>query len=377
MFARPLHVEATLVSIHVAPDVATVSLAQSFTAGSYHDEGQKELVVVRQGGGLRIAREEMITSTVSTAPLGPIFMTVYVHGAVMPVVSAGAQRWVVLQSVPDGEVWSEGPPELVVRDTVVVTRERVRQEEIPPALRALSGQSIVTADQTGASCSARLGALSVLSRVDVHFGVEQRWDGQADDGTQGTPATSAEIAADAWGEGMMLVADLDACPGALVARLASLPPAAFFTPSRTEGALAARALVAFRATPAWRALDDALHESGGTGPWDALEGATPAVTTWTVPGAPRRYVTVVAATSTGGCADFSGALWAAFEVAADGSLTALTRGADPGYHVPVAAYDVDGDGSPEWITESAVVGRTMSGLDTVVDVSPAMHDCYC
>lgn len=387
MFAHPMQVGVRDVVVTLSPTGATLRFTQSFTEGTYHDEGTKEMTLVREPTGLRIAREEMLSSAIgaraAAGTQGPE------AGAAMPIVSAGAQRWAVLAAVPEGADWHAGAPELVVRDAVVVTRAAVRPGAVPAPLAALAHQTVSLGDAGGSHCAAHLGDLVVLSRVDVHFGVEQAWDGQQPDGSRGPPATNARIAADAWGEGMLLAAALDDaadCPSATYARLASAPADRAFARTDADAALATRVRAAFRALAGWTSLEATFHDpeshaDGETPPasahWDETDGAAPAVALWQLPGAGRRFAVIGASTASGGCADFSGAMWAVFEVDAQGALTPLTDASDPGYFVPVGAVDVDGDGAPEWIVPEGIVGRASGGLGLVEDISPAMHDCYC
>jgi len=370
MFARPMHVEMRDVSISVSGATATAHFIQSFTEGAFHDEGPKEMTIVREESSLRIAREEMLASTLGPSP-GALM-----PGAVMPIVSAGGQSFAVLATVPDGADWHEGAPTLLEREGVVVTRANARGSALPDTLVSLAGQA-VTLD---GRCSAQLGSLAVLSRVDVHFSVEQAWSGENEDGTHGTPATRSQIAREAWGEGMLLVApiaSLGACPSAAYARLASLPPALPFSRSDADAALAARVLTAFRALDAWTSLQSSYAESGGASAhWDESAGSGPSVSIWSAPNA-RRYAVVTADASSGGCADFSASLWSVFDVAADGSLTRVTDASSPGYFSPLAATDIDGDGRPELVVEQGVVGAVGAGLGLVEDISPVVHDCYC
>ncbi len=377
MFEHPMQVTASEVRVTLAGGTATVDFTQSFTEGTYHDEGPKQLVVVREAGALRIAREEMVQSTLSTVS-GAAAMA---PGALMPIVSADRERLVVLAPVPDGAQWHEGAPTLVDRGTVVTTRARA-SSAVPAELAALAGQAIATSNDGGASCPARLGALAIVSRVDVHFGVEQRWDGQRDDGTTGAPASAAEIARDAWGEGLLLVApleDADACASPVYARLASLPAAPFFTATDADAATATQVLAQFRASPAWAALDREMHDSGTEGArWDELDGSHPSVRVWErAGGGGRRFAVVLAVGGDGGCADFHGEMWGVFEIGAGGALTRIGDAQSGGYFVPLGAADTDGDGLPEWITPRGVVTRAGPDWALTVDVQYVTHDCDC
>src|SRR3954463_13399613 len=62
MFAKPMKVSASDLKVAGTPASARVTFAQEWESGTYHDRGPKQLVIVREAGGARIAREEMMAS---------------------------------------------------------------------------------------------------------------------------------------------------------------------------------------------------------------------------------------------------------------------------------------------------------------------------
>jgi hypothetical protein len=62
MFARPMQVEAGKPAITIADGKALARFVQTWGSGTYRDTGNKEIVVVVEGGEARIAREELIDS---------------------------------------------------------------------------------------------------------------------------------------------------------------------------------------------------------------------------------------------------------------------------------------------------------------------------
>lgn len=377
MFAHPMQVTASDVRVTLAGGTASIEFTQSFTEGTYHDEGPKQLVVVREGSALRIAREEMLRSTLTTVPDEQQIAL----GALLPIVSAGTARFAVLARVPEGATWHEGDPTLVDRSDVVTTRARVHAASIPAPLAALAGQAVTTGDEAGASCAARLGELAVISRVDVHFGTEQRWDGQQDDGTTGTPATPAQIASEAWGEAMLLVAPLEgaeACTSPLYARLASMPAAPFFAASAPDAALTTAALAQFRSSESWAAIQSSLADYEITAPrWDELDGAAPTVRLWRpTTGEGHAYVVVYAQINQG-CAGFQGSDAHLYEVGDGNALREVDPPALPHLFVPRGAADIDGDGVPEWRVDDGIARRLGNALVLVVDTQYVSYDCDC
>ncbi len=383
MFGAAMEVTARDVAITSGTSSATVRFTQDFTQGSFHDSGPKELVLVRAGASLVVAREEMLASTLGGAAQTP---TAPAPGALMHVVSHGGSRWLLLASAPADGSWSRGEPALVDRNSaVVVTRTEVNAETVPAALRGMQGQAVRAYAGGGAACEARVGELAVLGRVDVHFGVEQRWSGQGEDGAQGAPLSDAVVAREAWSEadgGMVLAARLEearGCAEVVWARVASQSAAAVFAPTTADAALAGRALARFRALPAWRRLQtDYRAEAGAGANWDAHgAGNAPTVTVWQAAGSARRFVTVRASTAVGGCAQFMGRLTAVFEVGGPTGLVLQSDGADPGAFVPTAAVDVDADGVPEFVTADGYVRRTGAVFRGAAPYAVPMRDCDC
>lgn len=384
MFQAAMQVSARDVAIVTGPEVATVRFTQDFTQGRFHDTGPKELVLVRAGGALSIVREEMLESRLGGGAQAPAEPPT---GALMHVLSPGHERWIVLARASDDGSWSRGEPVLVDRDAQqVATRRDIDPGAVPQSLRELRGQAVRVFSGDGSACDARLGELAVLGRIDVHFGTEQRWSGEAPDGTRGPRMSDREVAREAWHEsdgGMLLVARLDDASGCsatpLYGRLASLPPATVFAPSTADPALGQRALSRFRALPSWRRLQSEYRESGATGPnWDSHERTSaPVVKVWQAPGSARRFVTVSASTTVGGCAEFSARLTAVFEVGGPQGLILHSDPAEPGAFEAQAAVDIDGDGVPEFVTADGYVRRAGTVLRSVSPLAVPSHDCPC
>ena len=314
-------------------------------------------------------------SDAASAPLAP--------GALMNVIAHGGRRWAVIASVPAGAAWHDGAPALLDRDGVVVARANARLASLSPDLRALDGARVQLAGARGAPCTATLRGLSVLSRIDVHFSVEQRWNGEGENSQRVRRATGPQIARDVWGNGMLLVARLDGlaprCASATAARLASLPAAPVFVATTADAALTGHALASFRALPAWATLQ-AQYQSepdGGAARWDEHGRTAPAVSLWQVPGSARRFVTVSARVAVGGCAQFTGKLWAVFEATDDASWRPLTSGTAAESFEPSTALDGDGDGAPEFVVDDGVVRLRGAGYERFESIAAPNNDCDC
>ncbi|MBL8603081.1 MAG: nuclear transport factor 2 family protein [Myxococcales bacterium] len=383
MFRTAMQVSARDVAVSTGPQGATVRFVQVFTQGRYHDEGPKELVLVRAGAGLEIAREEMLSSRLGDPASTPAAIEPAMLGQVRVVEGV---RYVLLAKAPDDRSWSQEPVRLLDRRSAEVsTLGAANGAAIPEGLRGFAGQSVRAYTADGRRCEARLGALAVLGQVDVHFGVEARWAGQQDDGTPGAPLDAATVGREAWAEsdgGMFLVAPLEGSEGCAaeprVVRLASQPEVKVYLGTAADAALSAQALAQVRGLAAWRQLQIAYRaQAPNAGPWDSLNTTSPPrVTVWQAEGAPRRFVTVVISAAGGGCADFSGEMTVVFEQRG-AALTLHSDAADPGAFVPLTAVDVDGDGVPEFVTANGFARRTGAVFRVATPWQVPYHDCPC
>src|SRR5262249_41542266 len=62
MFKKPMTVKASGISFVHEPNAIRLQFTQAFVQGTYADVGEKEIVVVREKGDIRIAYEEMLAS---------------------------------------------------------------------------------------------------------------------------------------------------------------------------------------------------------------------------------------------------------------------------------------------------------------------------
>jgi ketosteroid isomerase-like protein len=82
MFRKPMKVEGAKRSIRTSPTSAVVRFEQTWASGKFKDVGPKQLIVIREAGALRIAREEMQASTVLSTRHGlPVELSELYFGA--------------------------------------------------------------------------------------------------------------------------------------------------------------------------------------------------------------------------------------------------------------------------------------------------------
>lgn len=379
MFAGAQRVAVRDVSIDLGANTALVRFTQDYTAGDFHDVGEKRLAIVAQGAAIRIAREEMLASVMVPTDAGVPELTA---GRLMPALMHGGAAWVVVDAAPRAEM-ATGLPAFVDRGNVVVTRKSIDESNVPASVRALVGRPVQLYTAQGPGCRGALQELAVIHRVDVHFGTEQQWS-DGDGGLRGDPTTVAQQAWELGDTGALLVGRVEpppgGCNGARWGRVADLPALPVYTRRPADAALTTAALTRFRAGPSYAQLQTAYlqdPEAQRTGRWDEHATARPMVGVWSSPNSPRRWVVVGASTQLGGCASFSGQLWAVYELVGASTLRPFTRDEDPGYFEPHAATDMDGDGVPEFITREGVVRRQGDTYRLVESVRYPNLDCDC
>lgn len=375
MFGVAMHVHTRDVVVTPRARGAVVRFTQVFRAGRYHDEGVKELHLVEEGGRLLITREEMLQSRLGTtarpaSELAP--------GAFMLAVHHGGATWVVLPGRVDPS-WSEGDPTLVERADIVVTRRAAVPAALPPELAALLNADVRLFGPRSEVCSARVAELAVMRRVDPSAATEQRWDREGADAAAG----QARLVASAWeagAAGEMLVGRLDAeataCAGASWGRLSALPYPTSFVPIPPPPQAAEHALASFRLLPSWRTLQRGFETATGTTgrPWDEHGSSRPTATLWS--DGTTQWVSMSQSIALGGCGQWRGELWALLEVEDDG-LALRTDVTNPGYHVPVAATDADGDGTPDFVTSEGLIRRRGATHQLVDSLPLARQDQNC
>lgn len=385
MFQTAMQVVARDVAVAPRGEAALVRFTQEFTSGSFHDVGPKEMLLVREGAGVRIAREEMLTSQVSEASAGEPSIP---EGAWLPLITVGDHSAIVLGDA-DAAQHAAGDPELLtpmnaLGDTIM-TRAQARTEALPESVRALAGATLRMITTGGGACRARLGAFEIVGRVDVHFSTEQRWAGEDVDGRRVRRATRADVAGDAWGASRRVIAARytteGACGEEIAARRESLAAPVVFSARAAEPAVAQRALARLRAMPAWREVQDEYQRQSDAQRgrnWDEVEGAGAQVREWRAEGAARRFVTLEASVGGGGlCGAFGAAMTLVFEVGGPEGLILYADERSPAWFTPSRAVDLDGDGVPEFVTERGLAVKTGTVFrETNPDEFPNL-DCGC
>jgi hypothetical protein len=248
MFRRPMEVSVGALEVRATSAGAVVDFEQRWSSPTYEDVGPKRLVLTEEGGTLRIAREEMLRSTIDAGdatvpglPLGRFFFTVEAEGLYV----------VVHPSVERG--WARGPRALRSQEGHFAVTREADPEALPDELAALAGREVRLYDASKEVCRAALGPLTVMKRVTPHFGQVQHWKGELGEPPSNDATIAAEVETMAGASGVLVAPVGAECAGALYAQRADAPAAAPVALEAASGATAAAALGAVRGTAQYRA----------------------------------------------------------------------------------------------------------------------------
>jgi ketosteroid isomerase-like protein len=357
MFKKPMTVAADEVVVRASSRSAVVELEQTFQQGSFKDSGPKQLVIVREGKDLRIAREEMLRSDLAPPQAQARYLMV--------------DNAVLLTTEADRD-WRTGPvrsePTGPASHRVVAA---VDEAKLPAELVGLRKETFTAWDEHGKACQGTIDGFEIVVGVTPHFGTVQEWRDSA--------ASEAEIAESVWGmTSPILLGSIQGCAGVVAVRGAA-PAGAVLLERVADDATQAGSspLPTFRALPAWKqAQADFVLEGGtGKGDWDAQsDDGHPVVDLFRHP-TTHVIFAVVTAHAGRGCGDFEGSAGAIFE--RTGKTWTKRSAGDQLLFTPVIALDLDADGSPEFIGERTIVSSADGGLDVTDDFTWAFHDCDC
>lgn len=338
--------------------MAIVTFTQTFQQGKFKDTGPKQLIVIDQNGVLKIAREEMLTSTMVGGPGANADAIAY------SIVDNTEGTWLLVDQAYDVE--TKGDPKDAGGSTGFSYSAITELAMASP----LVGQT-VTVYPGGATC--KIDRAVVLSMFTPHFGTEMMWDGDEDgDGeAESAPLDDAAIAESVASAGSSyLAAEIGDCGGAGVVGVIGKSGTEWAKAADSTLADAAEAL--FLTLPEHKAIQDEFTgEYDGQGAWHDHESGGLTGDSWIAPGGDA--VTVVGATAGIGCGQFYGSLYAVFTSKAGGPpvFHSLISGS------PSVAVDLDGDGVAELASDDtiwAVDGDTYSDVSTV---DYGFGDCGC
>ena len=381
MFKNKMAVSADAAQVQVSLGGAEVRFTQTWESAGYKDSGPKVLALISRRSGLRIAREEMLSSTKAKPALPPAL-----HDDRFAYAVGGA---LVLDDAPKDE-WSHAPTAIVSREgaggAAIVTRREVDEARLPAAVTALKGKKAQLFTATGAACEAKVKGFAVISRVVPHFGIVEQWTATGEHAGEPRP-TDAQIAEDAWeqaSEGRLLVAELDGdaarCKPATWGRVSHAAAPIFIAAVPADDALKAAAHAELRKLAAYAEAQKEFESESGepkpSGAWDKTDGTTLEVRQIPLPKGGMLVTAYLHATT--GC-PFDRTVSAVWE--AKGNGTHLVLMSPPSLEqteiVPTGAADVDGDGTFELLLPDGILQRAGTQYSDFHQLVVPNRDCPC
>lgn len=352
MFAKPMQVKAGELQIAHAGPSAVVRFEQEWSTATYRDVGPKQMVLVREPGGLRIAREELLSS--AALPAG--------GSSARFVTNIGARSYVLIEPAPDEPPGTPLAVELGQPAAALFEHGAARTASSVEAWRS-GALRLINAHGV---CEASAGAVRRVAVGYPHFGVIQTWEGKGAEGEPATPmARIAEELAGMYGTWIALEIEQPCAKDAVLALPAGAPAVTVFAQLDPDAALRARGQQAFAALPAVRKLTREEREE--------LDAAF--VITAFGRGRPEWLV----AGGATGCALGITQL-ALFRIDGDQLVLQLTS-TDSDLYSIWALLDLDGDGQPEvagtpwaptpWLLIESRKGRVLQSADI------PYNDCPC
>lgn len=370
MFDAGAQVEIREVELVAVGGSTRAIFTQEFSSGTFRDVGKKELFLVAVPGGIAISKEEMLDSKVSDVP--PSAEAVLAYHRDGAVVERGYDKRKLT-----------GAPRLLKNkdsDPIEISYA-VKPEALSAGSRAWLGREVATYAADGTSCTGKVTRFEVRVQAVPHFGMRQAWNGELDE----PKATPAQIAANiermAQDAEHFVVGVLDQpCRGSWAS---PAPPVPFIAAKPVGGPLRVAAVAAFKALPAYVALQKRFLEENkdANGGWEA-ESQLLRVMELRAPNRPA--LVLVTARTDGGCGDFSGSLSAFWQIDGDGPAPKLSLlvPSFSDYVTLRGAIDQGAAGlallaGPDDFDDQLAVLRVAPRVSRRVLLATAVWDCLC
>ncbi len=376
MFAKIMQVSIGPAVARLNAQLTQVDFVQKFATGTFADEGPKRLLLVREGDKLRIAREEMLASTLQAgADIGTPPKSTEL--ALAFTTESGA--WLVIG--PPEPATPTAPPQLLSRDAVAAAW---RSLPLPRGSEWIQRDVVLYGPQ-GEMCRGQADEAGLLVRMRPHFGQREQWQG----GESSQPMRDRAIATEIWDQAapaaqraVHIAATRGRCLGALWGRASNLPPPVLLARAEMPGGqLRESALDALRVLPSYqRIAKEYLSSVPAPRPvyWDLYDNAKAEVVAFSGQG---KQWALVRARAGAGCGDFFGEIIGLFTAksSSDGKFALQLQSPERGVELqwPAAAADVDGDGHFEWIGPTQIWREVGPTVRPVFEVDIPDFDCPC
>tara|TARA_R110002096_G_scaffold77896_7_gene183277 strand:+ start:8785 stop:10215 length:1431 start_codon:yes stop_codon:yes gene_type:complete len=328
MFRKTMKVSRDSQSISTGPASAVVRFEQTWQSGKFKDVGPKQLIVVREGDALRIAREEMKASTVVSSKRGlPVALEDLLFGA------KGIEGFVLSPAEAD---WASGA--IALKGSSPFIASRGTSAKLPDRWKKLVGTKI-TLYAGGAACQNTIESLHIVVGVTPHFMFFQDENGER------IALDETAVARDIFDMGTpyLMARTVGSCTGD-IAHLGTISRPISAIEIATTSGIDDTVRKAFLASAEYKSLqsDFESYSDSKPGPW--------APSSLAVFQNKDEFIAIIAAEASDGCGGFAGALTHIYRVQENGSSERI--GAFPAFFEVTEAMDIGSDGLVEFVGET-------------------------
>lgn len=370
MFRKPMKVEASNIEVRTNAVSATVKFTQNWSSASFQDTGAKQLLIVLDDKTLKIAREEMLSSTVLNSKLlsqgnleGLYYRALDIDGFIL---GKSEPSWVKEEGVLSDA--SKKPP--------YIATQTVDTLSLPDNFKNLVGSSVKVYGEDGV-CEDTIKDLRIVSGNTPHFSYFQ------DENAESVKVSDTKLGLDIpdMSTGYLMAITAQKCDGPILqlkGETRKYPVAALVEDKEA----AAKAWAAFEKNTEYKKLQkeyDADEDAwnGKTGTWHA----PPAIRVFDDKAGKRKLI-VIGSEGGYGCGGFYGTLGAVYQIDSKGKLSeqeTLSSMIDASM-----ALDLTGDGQLDFLgfnnnrkDRSVLLGSGDKGLTELHAFAWDYQDCDC
>lgn len=367
MFKKKMIVSADDLEIKNSSSTIIANFTQTWESGTYKDVGPKQLVIIKEGDDLKIAREEMLESHVErVAQEKPKF----------------SHSQFSFARVYDGYVGFDvgaAPKEAIGKGLKLLSKSGAAKKDVDESkldakALELKGKTFTLYGPQGQVCQGKVTGFIAAVSVTPHFGMRMVWEEDK--------YSSTKIAKDIWGLGdvrstrtlAIIDADPSTCKGAVFARESSLEAPTFYTPEKDASAFREPASKLYRVTDSYKSRAKNWAENGEKDDWFRDEFSE--LKAFTHPSKPHTIISV--AYFNDSCGAMIDSFWHIFEGKAQSYTDVLSPAPALLFNfVPSIVADLDGDGQPELFNQDILMQMVGTRYQVIEDIEPPYFDCPC
>lgn len=369
MFQKKMQVSMDDLKLQLSSHTGVASFTQTWESGTFKDVGPKQLVIVKEGDALKIAREEMLSSKLDKQDEAlPKFTPEEFAFARAFDNFIGIDVGEAPEGIEQGKAKLMRKPDYASKD--------IKADKLPAEVAAIKGKSFTLYGPKGKVCTANVKDFVVSASATPHFGQVQTWEEEK--------STDAQIASGIWGLGTnatRLIATLDidpkACAGAIFARESTLSEPKLYKPLGAEKSKAYQepASKLYRSSTGYTSRAKDWKSGGERGDW--WDNSFTTLDAFANPDDPQHAIVAMTYTH-GECGAPVSDFWHIIEAKGQSYQDVLTPQPETTFvFIPEMVVDIDGDGTPELFDQYKLLRMVNTRYRLVEDIEPPYFDCPC